>query len=115
MLEFKRNILSQVRKRQDMDQIIKEVDEKIKLAEDQFHEEFNQSYDQDSSKNDETHRNVQKLENKVNNLAKSVHDLFVQFDNLSRRIEVTGNNNARNNSQSPARPQAHNNSTNISL
>ena len=99
-----------------MDQIIKEVDEKIKQAEEQYHTEFNMSYDQDSSKNDETHRNVQKLENKVNNLAKSVHDLFVQFDNLSRRIEVTGNNNARgNNSQSPARPQAHNNSTNISL
>ena len=71
-----------------MDQIIKEVDEKIKLAEDQFHEEFNQSYDQDSSKNDETHRNVQKLENKVNNLAKSVHDLFVQFDELSNRQEA---------------------------
>lgn len=72
MLEFKRNILSQVRKRQDMDQIIKEVDEKIRLAEEQYHEEMNKSYEQDSSKNDETHRNVQKLENKVNNLAKSV-------------------------------------------
>ena len=72
LLEFKRNILSQVRKRQDMDQIIKEVDEKIRLAEEQYHEEMNKSYEQDSSKNDETHRNVQKLENKVNNLAKSV-------------------------------------------
>ena len=90
MLEFKRNILSQVRKRQDMDQIIKDVDEKIKAAEEQFHEEFNKSYDQDSSKNDETHRNVQKLENKVNNLAKSVHDLFVQFDHLSQRVEIPG-------------------------
>lgn len=88
MLEFKRNILSQVRKRQDMDQIIKEVDEKIKLAEDQYQEEFNKSYDQDSSKNDETHRNVQKLENKVNNLAKSVHDLFAQFDELSKKVEA---------------------------
>lgn len=29
MLEFKRNILSQVRKRQDMDDIIKKVDEQI--------------------------------------------------------------------------------------
>jgi hypothetical protein len=72
MLEFKRNILSQVRKRQDMDQIIKEIDTKIRLAEEQYHEEMNKSYEQDSLKNDETHRNVQKLENKVNNLAKSV-------------------------------------------
>ena len=87
MLEFKRNILSQVRKRQDMDQIIKEVDEKIRLAEEQYHEEMNKSYEQDSSKNDETHRNVQKLENKVNNLAKSVQDLFAQFDELSKRAE----------------------------
>merc|ERR1712060_44800 len=95
--------------------IIKEVDEKIKQAEEQYHTEFNMSYDQDSSKNDETHRNVQKLENKVNNLAKSVHDLFVQFDNLSRRIEVTGGNGA--NSTSPARRQGGNpnNSTNISV
>ena len=58
MLEFKRNILSQVRKRQDMDQIIKEVDEKIKMADDQYLEEFNRNYDPESSKNDETHRNV---------------------------------------------------------
>ena len=43
MLEFKRNILSQVRKRQDMDQIIKEVDQNIKQAEDEFHEELNRS------------------------------------------------------------------------
>ena len=89
MLEFKRNILSQVRKRQDMDQIIKEVDEKIRLADEQYHEEFNRTYDPESSKNDETHRNVQKLENKVNNLAKSVHDLFVQFDELNKRVETT--------------------------
>ena len=88
MLEFKRNILSQVRKRQDMDQIIKEVDEKIRLAEEQYHEEFNRTYEPVSSKNDETHRNVQKLENKVNNLAKSVHDLFVQFDDLSKRVDA---------------------------
>ena len=90
MLEFKRNILSQVRKRQDMDQIIKEVDEKIRLAEEQYHEEFNRTYEPESSKNDETHRNVQKLENKVNNLAKSVHDLFVQFDDLNKRVDVPG-------------------------
>ena len=77
MLEFKRNILSQVRKRQDMDDIIKKVDEQIQNAEEKFNEEFNRSYEQESSKNDETHRNVQKLENKVNNLAKSVHDLFI--------------------------------------
>ena len=71
-----------------MDQIIKDVDEKIRLAEEQYNEEFNRSYDQDSSKNDETHKNVQKLENKVNNLAKSVHDLFVQFDTLSKKVEA---------------------------
>lgn len=41
MLEFKRNILSQVRKRQEMDQIIEELDEKIRLAEEQYHEELN--------------------------------------------------------------------------
>lgn len=69
MLEFKRNILSQVSKRQDMDMIIKDVDEQIKQAEDQYHEEFNRSYDQDNSNNVETHRNVQKLEDKVNGLA----------------------------------------------
>ena len=72
-----------------MDQIIKEVDEKIRLADEQYHEEFNRTYDPESSKNDETHRNVQKLENKVNNLAKSVHDLFVQFDELNKRVETT--------------------------
>jgi len=98
MLEFKRNILSQVRKRQDMDQIIKEVDEKIRLADEQYHEEFNRTYDPESSKNDETHRNVQKLENKVNNLAKSVHDLFLQFDELNKRVETGGPNAAKSNS-----------------
>lgn len=39
MLEFKRNILSQVRKRQEMDQIIREVDLTIKQAQEQFKEE----------------------------------------------------------------------------
>ena len=43
-----------------------------------------------SSSNNDAIVNVQKLENKVNNLAKSVHDLFVQFDHLSQRVEVPG-------------------------
>lgn len=77
MLEFKRNILSQVRKRQDMDDIIKEIDAQIENADKDYKNELQLSFEQESSKNDETHRNVQKLENKVNNLAKSVHDLFI--------------------------------------
>ena len=87
MLEFKRNILGQVRKGQDTDLILQAVDAKIRAADVQFHDEFNRSYEQDSSKNDETHRNVQKLENKVNTLAKSVHDLFAQFDEVSGRAD----------------------------
>ena len=73
-----------------MDLIIKEVDEQILHAEEKFNDEFNRSHEQESSKNDETHRNVQKLENKVNNLAKSVHDLFIQFDELSKRADAPG-------------------------
>ena len=90
MLEFKRNILSQVRKRQDMDKIIKDIDGKIKQAEQRFKQEMEEPSDNNSGNNDETHRNVQKLENKVNHLAKSVHDLFVQFDDLTSKMEMQG-------------------------
>ena len=60
-----------------MDDIIKEIDAQIENADKDYKNELQLSFEQESSKNDETHRNVQKLENKVNNLAKSVHDLFI--------------------------------------
>lgn len=101
MLEFKRNILSQVRKRQDMDDIIKQVDKQIEDAHKEYESEVQSSFEQESSKNDETHRNVQKLENKVNNLAKSVHDLFIQFDELSKRADATGQNSLLSKNSSP--------------
>ena len=66
-----------------MDEVIKDIDGQIVAAEELFHEELSMSYEEESSKNDETHRNVQKLETKVNNLAQSVHNLFVEFDQLS--------------------------------
>lgn len=83
MLDFKRSILIQVCKRQDIEKVMKDIDKKITDSELRFQEEFNKTYDQDSGNPDVTHRNVQKLERKVNHLAKSVHDLFVQFDELS--------------------------------
>lgn len=63
-----------------MDEIIKKLDKEIQEAEVRFNQEFNRSYEVDSGKNDATHRNVQKLERKVNHLAKSVYDLFTAFD-----------------------------------
>ena len=81
MLEFKRNILSQVRKRQQMEEIIKKVDDEIAAAKLRYESEFSCSYTPNSTNNDAMHKNVQKLEKKVNHLAKSVHDLFVQLDN----------------------------------
>lgn len=80
MLEFKRNILSQVRKRQEMEDIIKQVDKEIEEAEDRFQKEFSESYGTDTNKTDAMHKNVQKLERKVNHLARSIHDLFLQLD-----------------------------------
>lgn len=55
MLEFKRNILSQVRKRQQMDQIIKEVDEEIAEAKRRFETEFSQSFASNSTNTDAMH------------------------------------------------------------
>ena len=82
MLDFKRSILIQVCKRQDIDRVIKDIDQKIADAQARFEQEYSKSYEQDPGNQDVTHRNVQKLERKVNHLAKSVHDLFVQFDEL---------------------------------
>ena len=82
MLEFKRNILSQVRKRQEMEQIIKECDQQIKDAKERYDSEFGKSYTPNANNSDTIHKNVQKLEKKVNHLAKSVHDLFVQLDEV---------------------------------
>jgi hypothetical protein len=48
MLEFKRSILIQVCKRQDIDKVIKEIDTKIADSQAKFEEEFNKSYEQES-------------------------------------------------------------------
>jgi hypothetical protein len=46
-------------------------------AEQRFEQEFSESYGGDQNSNDQMHKNVQKLELKVNQLAKSIHDMFV--------------------------------------
>ena len=65
-----------------MEEIIREADKQILEAKQRYDKEFSQSYTPNSTNTDAMHKNVQKLEKKVNHLAKSVHDLFVQLDEV---------------------------------
>lgn len=58
MLEFKRNILSQVRKRQELDIVMREMDAEISAAKQQYEVDLQKFATQDESKaeDDETHR-----------------------------------------------------------
>lgn len=82
MLAFKKEISIEVSKRQDIDRIVQEIDAQITKAESQFLEEMEMNKEDEEGSNDATSKNVKKLERKVNNLAKSIHDLFLQFDDL---------------------------------
>ena len=75
-----------------MDEIIKTVDEEIAQAKQRFEMEFSQSFTPNSTNTDAMHQNVQKLEKKVNHLAKSVYDLFTQLDQVH---EGAGNEKSR--------------------
>jgi hypothetical protein len=50
-------------------------------------QEYEGNKDQESTNQDETSKNVKKLEQKVNLLAKSVYDLFKQFDEFNAKQE----------------------------
>ena len=65
-----------------MDKIIREIDQEIAEAEKQYQEEFNLDFGDNENNHDSTSKNVRKLEQKVNQLAKTVHGMFLQFDQL---------------------------------
>jgi len=91
MLQFKKEIRIEVGKRQDMDAIHKEIQAEIDAAQQRYYEEYEQNQEVEQRSQDETSRNVKKLETKVNHLAKSVYDLFKQFDEFSGSKEINYN------------------------
>lgn len=70
-------------KRQDMEIIEAEIQKKIEDAKRQFQLEYEGKKSESNRSQDETSRNVKKLETKVTHLAKSVYEIFKQFDEFS--------------------------------
>jgi hypothetical protein len=73
--------------RQDMERIQQEIQKEIEQAKTRYLQEYEGNKDQESTNQDETSKNVKKLEQKVNLLAKSVYDLFKQFDEFNAKQE----------------------------
>ena len=67
-----------------METIQQEIQKEIEQAKTRYLQEYEGTKEEDSTNQDETSRNVKKLETKVNHLAKSVYDLFKQFDEVSK-------------------------------
>jgi hypothetical protein len=82
MLLFKKEILIEIGRRQDMETIVADIDKEIADAETLYQKEYNVAENKDEEDDDYTSQNVKKLEGKVNSLAKTVQDLFANFDKL---------------------------------
>lgn len=82
MLLFKKEILIEIGRRQDMEKIVTDIDKEIADAETLYQKEYNLAENKDEEDDDYTSQNVKKLEGKVNSLAKTVQELFANFDKL---------------------------------
>jgi hypothetical protein len=69
-----------------MELIEAQIQQEIDDAKKKFEEECGEGESEQSRTQDETSNNVKKLEVKVTNLAKSVYEIFKQFDEFSGSI-----------------------------
>jgi len=76
MLIFKKELLIEVGKRQDMDRIVQDIKTEIAEAEALYKVEYQSERKNEDEVEDVTSANVKKLEKKVASLASTVKDLF---------------------------------------
>ena len=84
MLLFKKDIMSQVVKRQEQQKIMDELDRIIEETEQEYEEELNRNYDIEDKEENSNYRLRHDLDNNINGLAGKVSIFRENIDGLEQ-------------------------------